>query len=127
MTFRQTLDKHLQAIRGRDLRSFIETLPKDQLLQIMANGSIIRNVNEFVEGHRAWFEMPSWEIEFEPIDVYETADMGVAVLKLDYSDLKPSHDRFHEFSILTLIFARRDGRWVMVCDQNTPIKTSVAE
>jgi hypothetical protein len=71
--------------------------------------------------------MPSWEIKFEPIAVYETADMGVAVLKLDYSDLSPSHDRFHNFSILTLIFARRDNRWVMVHDQNTPITSPTAD
>jgi hypothetical protein len=49
--------------------------------------------------------------------------MGVAVLRLDYSDLNADHTRFHESSILTLIFARRQGRWVMVHDQNTPIKS----
>jgi len=123
MTFRETLDKHLRAISARDLEALIETLPPDDLVLIMSNGKVVRSVAEFVEAHRGWFEMPSWELQTSPIHVFETDDVGAAVLRLDYSDLNADHTRFHESSILTLVFALRQGRWVMVHDQNTPIKS----
>ena len=122
MTFRETLDKHLQAIAARDLDGLVETLPHDELVLVMSSGEVVRSVAEFVEAHRAWFQMPHWHLETEPIHVFETAELGVAVLKLNYSDLAPDHSRFHEQSVLTLIFAHRQDRWVMIHDQNTPIK-----
>lgn len=122
MTFRQTLEKHLAAIQDRDLDRLIETLPAEELLLVMSDGKVARTVREFVEAHRGWFQMPNWTLKTEPINVSETPDMGVAVLRLDYSELNADGTRFHQQSVLTLIFAREDSRWVMVHDQNTPIK-----
>ncbi len=124
MTFRETLDKHLRAIVDRDLEALIETLPSEELVLVKSDGQVVRSVREFVEAHRGWFEMPNWTLGIEPVHTYETPELGVAVLKLDYSDLRSDGTRFHEFSILTLIFAHQPGRWVMVHDQNTPIKRS---
>jgi ketosteroid isomerase-like protein len=124
MTFRETLDKHLQAIQNRDLDALVSTLPADQLVLVMSDGKDARTVREFVDAHRGWFAMPDWELRTEPLQTFETADVGVAVLRLDYSDLRPDHSRFHEYSVLTLIFARQGDRWVMVHDQNTPIRES---
>ena len=122
MTFRETLDKHLAAIQNRDLDALIATLPDNELVLIMADGKVVRTVREFVEAHRGWFAMPTWELKTEPVHIFETADIGVAVLRLDYSDLKPDHSRLHEHSVLTLIFARRNDHWMMVHDQNTPVR-----
>jgi hypothetical protein len=52
MTFRETLDKHLKAIKGRDLRALIETLPDEALTLIMSDGRLVTTVPEFVELHR---------------------------------------------------------------------------
>jgi hypothetical protein len=68
--------------------------------------------------HRAWFATPGWTLEAKPVEIYESADMGVAVMHLDYRE-PPS---VRSESYLTLVFERRGGRWVMVQDQNTPIK-----
>jgi ketosteroid isomerase-like protein len=122
MTFRETLDKHLRAIQGRNLPALVETLPAEHLTLIMADGRLVKTVREFVELHRGWFEMTTWKLQATPVQVYETPDMGVAVLHIDYQDQAPDGTRIHETSYLTLIFARHDGRWVMVQDQNTPIK-----
>ena len=125
MTFRETLDKHLTAIQNRDLDALIATLPDDELVLVMSDGKVVRTVRDFVDAHRGWFAMPDWELTTDPIHILESADIGVAVLRLDYSDLKPDHSRFHEHSVLTLIFARRNDRWVMVHDQNTPVREPV--
>jgi uncharacterized protein (TIGR02246 family) len=125
MTFRATLDNHLAAIQNRDLNALVATLPDDELMLVMSDGKVATSVREFDDAHRGWFAMPDWELKTELIHVLETPDIGVAVLRLDYSDVKPDHSRFHEHSILTLVFARRNDRWVMVHDQNTPVRQSL--
>src|SRR5688500_6187249 len=107
MTFRETLNKHIAAITSRDIEALVETLPQDELVLVMSNGKVVRAVREFVEAHRDWFAMPNWLLHFEPVEFHESVDLGVAIFKLDYTDLRPDGSRFHEFSVLTLTFARR--------------------
>jgi uncharacterized protein (TIGR02246 family) len=123
MTFRDTLDKHVHAIQERNLRALIDTLPQDELVLITSDGRLVRSVEEFVAMHRGWFESRTWTLGARLESVYETPDMGVAALHLDYRDTPPGGHALHETSYLTLVFRRLpDGRWVMVQDQNTPIK-----
>ena len=122
MTFREALDKHLRAIRERDLPSLIETLPDETLTLIMSDGRLVGTVREFVDLHRDWFGQATWSLETKVVAWQETAQMGHATIHLDYRDESPGGGRTHETSYLTLIFALRDGKWAMTLDQNTPIK-----
>jgi uncharacterized protein (TIGR02246 family) len=124
MTFPETLDRHLQAIKSRDLQALRETLPADQLVLIMADGRLVRSVQEFLDLHESWFQQSSWTLDTELVHQRETADLGVAVIRLEYRDHAPGGNPIHERSCLTLIFAREADRWLMVHDQNTPIKPS---
>lgn len=122
MTFRDTLDRHLRAIRERDLTEFIATLPADEVTLITSDGRLVRNVAEMVDMHRGWFEQTTWTLDAEVVSLVESPELGVVVLRLDYRDEPPGRPPIREASYLTLVFALRDGRWVMVHDQNTPIK-----
>jgi hypothetical protein len=90
----------------------------------MSDGRMVRSVREFIELHRDWFESSTWKLDAEPVHTIETPDLGIAVLYLNYSDTRRNADPIQETSLLTLVFARRGQRWVMVQDQNTPIKAS---
>jgi hypothetical protein len=79
MNFRQTLDKHLQAIQHRDLAALLETLPPDEINLIMSNGKFVCSVREFPELHRSWFEQKSWSLETQIVALKETPDMAFAV------------------------------------------------
>jgi ketosteroid isomerase-like protein len=127
MTFAETLDAHLRAIHDRDLPALVDTLPDDdELVLIMSNGRLVRTVHQFVELHRAWFQSSTWTLIPTPVRTIETPDLAVAVLHLDYRDKPTTGPPIREASLLTLTFARRAGRWVMVHDQNTPIKARVS-
>jgi uncharacterized protein (TIGR02246 family) len=118
MTFRETLRKHLQAIQDRDLKALADTVAEDSLVLIMADGKLARSTAEFLEAHRGWFAMHGWTLQASQVEVFESADLGIAVLRLDYREPPATHSR----SYLTLAFQKQNGRWVMVQDQNTPIK-----
>ena len=51
------------------------------------------------------------------MEIYENGGLGVAVLHLDYRE-----DAKRSESYLTLVFEKRGGEWLMVQDQNTPIR-----
>jgi len=84
----------------------------------MADGKLVRRTEEFLQAHRAWFAMGEWALDAEPVQLFETPELGVAVLRLDYREPPATRSE----SYLTLVFERRDGRWRMVLDQNTPIR-----
>lgn len=122
MTFRETLDKHLRAIRERDLSALIETLPDRTLTLIMSDGRMVLSVQGFVDLHRDWFAQTTWSLDTKVVTSEETAQMGYATIHLDYRDESPGGGHTRQASYLTLIFALRDGKWAMILDQNTPIK-----
>ena len=74
--------------------------------------------------HAAWFAQTIWSLHTNIISLEEPATIEVAVLRLDYRDEPPGQKHVYESSYVTLIFALRDGRWVMTHDQYTPIKTN---
>jgi peptidoglycan/LPS O-acetylase OafA/YrhL len=84
----------------------------------MADGRLARSTREFLQAHRGWFAMPGWTLGVEEVASLECADLAVAVLRLDYRE--PPDVRSESY--LTLVFERREGTWLMVHDQNTPIK-----
>ena len=118
MNFRQTLKKHLDAIQGRNLQDLADTVAPEALVLIMADGKLVRSTHEFLEAHRGWFAMDNWSLATDEVAVFESAELAVAVLRLEYRE-PPS---VRSESYLTLVFERRHGQWLMVQDQNTPIK-----
>jgi ketosteroid isomerase-like protein len=124
MTFRETLNAHLDAIRRRDADALLATLPpRDRpIVLIAADGQLVRDVSEFERMHRGWFESSAWTLGVEPVETFESPDLAVAVLRLDYRDTPTDAPPVRQASFLTLVFARRGDRWEMVQDQNTPIK-----
>jgi ketosteroid isomerase-like protein len=124
MTFRETLEKHLDAIQARDLAALVETLPApdERIVLLTAEGRLVRSVDEFVGMHRDWFASTTWTLGTEMVHAFESDDLGVAVLRLDYRDTGSEGTPIRQMSYLTLVFQRQGGRWVMVQDQNTPVK-----
>ena len=120
MNFRETLGRHLLAIEKRDLDTLAATVA-DPLVLVMADGKLKRSKSEFVDAHRGWFAVQNWTLQVKPIEIYETSHadggIGVAVLHLDYREGEKRAE-----SYLTLVFENRGGDWLMVQDQNTPIK-----
>ena len=121
LSWRDTLQRHLDAIQRRDLPALAETI-NDELVLIAADGTVQRSKQEFLDAHRAWFEMEHWTLHATPIELREGGGMAAAVLHLLYCEDAPGKPALRQQSHLTLVFEKRDGRWLMVLDQNTPMK-----
>jgi ketosteroid isomerase-like protein len=126
-TFRAALEKHLKAIRERDLDAFRNTISSSDMAVITSDGRLVRDRARFLKMHGEWFESKTWSLEVGEAFVQEWQGVALAVLALEYFDQPPGSPPLREKSYLTLVFAKRDGRWEMVFDQNTPCRHSLAE
>jgi ketosteroid isomerase-like protein len=122
MTFRETLDAHLRAIANRDLAALVETVAAGRLTLITSDGRLIERGDEFIAMHRDWFNSRTWTLDTRIIQIWEGADLGLAVIRLDYRDRPTGREPIHETSYLSLAFQKGGDRWLMVHDQNTPVR-----
>lgn len=120
--FREALGRHLLAIEEKDIDALAATIAPDGVLLVMSDGKLVRGTEEFIEAHRGWFAMKHWRLEVKPVHLYESGDLGVALLHLEYREAPPGKPPVRQESLLTLVFQNRGGRWLMFQDQNTPIK-----
>jgi uncharacterized protein (TIGR02246 family) len=121
-SFREALGRHLLAIDERDLDALADTVADDEILLVMSDGRLARSKKEFLEAHRGWFAMKNWRLEVKPVQIIDTPALGVALLQLEYRETPPGKPPTRQESMLTLVFQQRNGKWVMVLDQNTPVR-----
>ena len=121
-SFRETLGRHLLAIEERDLDALADTVDDDEILLVMSDGKLVRSKKEFLEAHRGWFAMKNWRLEVKPVQIIDGPALGVALFQLEYRETPPGKPPTRQESMLTLVFQLRNGKWVMVLDQNTPVR-----
>jgi uncharacterized protein (TIGR02246 family) len=121
-SFREALGAHLLAIEERDLDALADTVADDEILLVMSDGRLARSKKEFLEAHRGWFAMKNWRLEVKPVQIIDTPALGVALFQLEYRETPPGKPPTRQESVLTLVFQQRNGKWVMVLDQNTPVR-----
>lgn len=121
-SFREALGRHLLAIEDRDLDALADTVADDEILLVMSDGKLARSKKEFLEAHRGWFAMKNWRLEVKPVHIFDTPQLGVALFQLEYRETPPGKPPTRQESMLTLVFQQRNGKWVMVLDQNTPVR-----
>jgi ketosteroid isomerase-like protein len=122
--FRQTLRRHLDAIKARDLEGLAATIADDELVLIMSDGRVTTSPAVFLSAHRDWFASDQWTLDARLLRIFESDTLGVAVFHLTYREDQEGKDPVDQESHLTLVFERRGDRWVMVEDQNTPLRVS---
>ncbi|MDP5273706.1 YybH family protein [Chengkuizengella axinellae] len=118
MNFTETLQDHLQAVSNKDLERFLLTVHPDITL-VLPNGKYIDNDEEFKKFHESWFADDDWRIQFEIVKVLETEGMCSALLRVIYDDIDPNNQPYQKKYYLQLLFKKKDGKWLLVFDQNT--------
>lgn len=119
MNFIETLDEHLEAIQTRNLEAFIKTVCLDEIVLILPTGTFIQSGEEFLEMHRGWFGDLDWEMKAKVIHTIETEELCSALLDVQYRDLDEIGQVIEMSYFLHLIFKEKEGKWLLVHDQNT--------
>jgi ketosteroid isomerase-like protein len=127
MDLRHTVQAHFDAVAARDMNALLPTLTDgDALTLIFPDGSKIDTRRQFVDFHRKWFADRRWHWHGEVVSVIERGDLAHVLARYRYDSVDDRGQPKHSASWLTLVFAREQGHWHLVFDQNTrlPEKTS---
>lgn len=119
--FKPTLEKHLTAIKSRNLEELLSTV-SDSVTLILPDGERLDSKSSFSELHRSWFADPDWTIEMVPLKIIEARDLGCALVKYNYSELNSlGMEVSTRHTYLQLVFKNEKQGWKLVHDQNTRI------
>lgn len=120
---RATLDRHLDAIRARDLDGLLATVTRGETLTtILPNGTVLDTRQAYRDLHVAWFAQDDWRMVFDVREVRLLGETGIALVRYD-SQARNAGGGYdsRRIALLTLVFAREDGAWRLVYDQNTVV------
>ncbi|GAA0581951.1 hypothetical protein GCM10010172_78750 [Paractinoplanes ferrugineus] len=120
MDFAQAVDRHLAAVTERDLETYLASVHEDVTL-VMLNGRVVRGRREVGAFHENWFVDPDWSWQLSKQHSSESGDTGIALFTVDYHDVDHSGKPYSMRYLLGLTFARTDGTWLLLHDQNTPV------
>ncbi len=120
MSFEEALEIHLNAVKHKDLETFVKTLVSDGKLSIiLPNGSTLSKLQEIIDFHKNWFADPDWSLDLKPVESWHTESTGAAIFNATYNDLDAKGKPYSLNYIVTLVFIKKDDQWLLVHDQNT--------
>lgn len=120
MTFQQTVEVYLEAVKKRDLQQVLAAIAFDEDIDIIVfSGAHFKGQAFAVNLHAAWFADPDWKLEARIMRIVETPEMAYAFILADYSDEKLGDTPYTGQHYVTLVFRKRNGRWYLTHDQTT--------
>lgn len=120
MTHEKTLDEHLRAIAERDLAAYTATLHEDVTL-ILPTGARREGREAVTDFHRDFFADHDWTQDFRPVRTIATPGAVTAVYDVDYRDVDMAGAPIRKNFLVSLVFVRADGQWLLFHDQCTPL------
>lgn len=120
MTFQQTVEAYLDAIKKRDLQQLLTAITFDEEIDvILFNGAHFKGRTLVTNLHSAWFTDPDWKLDAQIVRTVETPELAYAFILVDYSDEKLGDKPYKEQQYVTLVFRKQNERWYLTHDQTT--------
>lgn len=125
---RTAMQKHLDAVSGKDLTTLASTMsPEGNMQLILPGDEIVASVDSFLAFHEAWFQDTSWTFTTEILNVEVGQEVGMAVTEVIYRE--PLRDGVPYFNrmIVSYTLRKMDGKWYVIKDHATSAEKSTDE
>lgn len=123
--FEATLRDHLAAIETKDFDRLIATITQGETLTlIFPDGDRWDTRKQYVDFHRDWFRDARWTMKTHVERTIERGDLALAFVRYQFDTTRDDGTASHSDTWLTLVFAKENGQWRLVFDQNTKITTA---
>ncbi len=119
IAFDAILEKHFDAIEQRNLNQLLGTVSKNEIILILPSGKYSSTFEKYKEINQAWFEDPSWKIDFTILNKILGEDIAIALAEIEYINQESNETELNYF--LNLTFQKINNEWKLVYDQNTVI------
>ncbi len=120
-----TMQKHLDAVANKDLKSLAETLSPDGQMQLILPGTeIIDSVAGFLQFHEDWFKNPDWTFATEILHATVGQQLAVVVVQIIYRE--PLRDGKPYFNRMTVSYAleKTQSQWYVIKDHASSVEKS---
>lgn len=121
-SFENTLDKHINSIKNRNLDEYLSTVSQKNITVIFPNGKILNSFKDVSDFHKEWFSENNWTFDYEIVQKTVLQSTAIVVLKIKYCEKDENQNNKTINYILSLIFAKENNQWKLIHDQNTLIK-----
>jgi len=121
----EVMQKHLDAISNRDLKTLESTLSPEENMQLILPGTeIIEKTSGFIDYHREWFKTTNWTIDSKILNSEVGESLATTVVESVYKepkrDGKPYFNRMHVSYVLKKI----DNKWFVIKDHMASVQKS---
>jgi ketosteroid isomerase-like protein len=123
--FREVMQKHLDAVSGKDLTVLASTMsPAGNMQLILPGDEIIASVDSFLAFHEAWFQDTSWTFTTKILNVEVGLQVGMAIIEVVYRE--PEREGVPYFNRMTVSYTLRkmDGHWYVIKDHASSVEKS---
>ncbi len=123
--FIQTMQKHLDAVSNKDIKTLESTLsPNGEMQLILPSSEIIYSAEKFLDYHRDWFKDTTWTFETKILNTDVSNDFGMAITEIVYRE--PDREGEPYFNRMTVSYDLKkiDGNWYIIKDHASSIEKS---
>ncbi len=123
--FVDTMQKHLDAVSNRDLKTLQSTMaPNGKMQLILPKSPIIQGVSGFMEYHSEWFKDSSWTFETKILNTEIGDRFGMAITEIIYREPERNGRSYFNKMIVSYDLEKIDGDWYIIKDHASSIKAS---
>lgn len=123
----EALEKHLNAVSNKDLKTLKSTMSPKGKMQLILPGSEIRNsVDGFMQYHEEWFQdtTTTWTFETKILNTEAGERIGLAVVEIIYREPKRNGEPYFNRMIVSYGLEKLDGQWYPIKDHATSAEKS---
>lgn len=127
-TAQAVMQKHLDAVSNRDLKTLESTLSPDGNMQLILPGTeIIEGKSGFMDYHREWFKAPDWTIDSKILNSQVGGTLAMIIVESIYRE--PERDGKPYFNRMTISYDLKkiDENWYVIKDHMASVQKSTDE
>lgn len=123
--FMNTIEKHLNAVSGKDLQALKETMsPTGQMFLILPKAEVTDSVSDFIEFHEKWFQDTTWTMETKIMNVEIEDKMGIAIVEALYKEPERDGKPYFNRMIVSYTLRKEANVWYVVKDHASSTEKS---
>jgi ketosteroid isomerase-like protein len=120
-----TLQKHLDAVSKKDLKTLESTLSPDGTMQlILPNREITNTVQEFMDMHREWFQDTTWTFETKILNTEVDRKIGTATTEIVYREPERNGKPYFNRMAVSYTLKKVKDNWYVVKDHACSLEKS---
>ena len=123
--FIATMQKHLNAVTNRDLKTLESTMsPTGEMQLIVPKTELISSVDAFMDYHKEWFASSGWTFETKILNTKIFNDFGMAIVEIVYREPLREGKPYFNRMLVSYDLEKIEDHWYIIKDHASSVQKS---